>query len=536
MVMMNAECKMQNAKCKMQKKVLLWVILHSAFCILHSWANELSVDKRVMQLDDTITITVTLEDAFASIDSVRIPLRNLAIDGQPSVSSQFEFINGQTSRHKTFRYVAHATAPGGAMIGPLTLHGSGGQVETLAPIAIQVLPDAAAGSNDPAKILREMLATNRDPIFLVASADKTSAFEGEEVIVTWTLYNATSVQQYAIAEIPKLEDFWTEELDVRGEQPEQVLLDGMAMQKLPIRRVALFPLRSGSLTVPAMGVNASIMKRIRTGSPFDLFEGMEVDVHRRSAPLSLHARAIPPGPPVAAVGDVVMRCAVPVQKNGGPVTFTIALIGRANLRGAQPPHFVKPPKGSVQIIEQALNVDRRHEDARMSRQWQYVIFPPESGSLTIPALTSTILTEAGTRQDLRCEAATLAVSAALPDEPTPRLTQRRRAADTRRIGMIALSALLAISLAGLALLRARRSRRIRNEVRALVRATPPETRLAVDDYLTQRGVAPSALMREASERGDAYRSLRSLLDALERDRLVAGEREIAQRVRDLVTA
>src|SRR5438067_2487249 len=114
--------------------------------------------------------------------------------------------------------------------------------------------------------------------------------------------------------------------------------------------------------------------------------------------------------------------------------------------------------------------------------------------------------------------------------------QRRRAADTRRIGTIALSVLLAISLAGLALLRARRSRRIRNEVRALVRVTPPETRLAVDDYLTRRGVAPSALMREASERGDAYRSLRSLLDALERDRIVADEREIAQRVRDVVTA
>ena len=74
-------------------------------------------------------------------------------------------------------------------------------------------------------------------------------------------------------------------------------------------------------------------------------------------------------------------------------------------------------------------------------------------------------------------------------------------------------------------------------MRALVRATPPETRLAVDTYLTtKRGVEPSALLREDSERGDAYRSLRSLLDALERDRIVAGEREVAQRVRDLVTA
>jgi hypothetical protein len=190
----------------------------------------------------------------------------------------------------------------------------------------------------------------------------------------------------------------------------------------------------------------------------------------------------------------------------------------------------------VQIIEQALNVDRRHEDAMMTRQWEYVIFPPQSGTMTIPALTSTVLTEAGTRQILRCEASTLAVRAASPNEPPPALVKRRQRADVRTIGAIAAAAILAVSLIGLTVLRARRSRRIRGEVRALVRPTPPETRTAVDDYLSRRGIAPSELMREASERGDAYRSLRSLLDALERDRIVAGESEIAQRVRDLVTA
>jgi len=409
-------------------------------------------------------------------------------------------------------------------------------VETLAPIEIQVLPDLAAGSNDPAKILREMIATNRDPIFLLATADKTSAFEGEEVIVTWTLYNAASVQQYAIAEIPKLEDFWTEELDVRGEQPVQVLLDGVVMQKLPIRRAALFPLRSGSLTIPAMGVNASIMKRIRTGSPFDLFEGMEVDVHRRSAPISIHARPIPPGTAIAAVGDVTMRCGLPLQRNGGPIAFTVTMSGRANLRGAAPPQFQKAPKGSVQIIDQALTVDRTHEDATMTRRWEYVIFPPENGSFTIPALATTVLTPAGARQDLRCEAATLMVRAASPQEPPPQLAERRAAASVRRTAMIFAAALLVLSIAGLALLRARRSARIRDQVRTLVRPTAPETRVAVDEYLARHGIEAAALIREPSERGDAYRSLRSLLDGLERDRLTAGDLEIARRVRDLVTS
>src|SRR5581483_8925754 len=146
------------------KAAVVFFVLVSTFCVLPVQANELNVDKRMMQLDDTVTITVTLDDAFASIDSIRMPLQNLAIDGAPSVSSEFDFINGVTSRRKTFRYIAHALAPGGAMVGPITLHGAGGQVETLAPVAIQILPDATAGSNDPAKILHELMATNHDPI------------------------------------------------------------------------------------------------------------------------------------------------------------------------------------------------------------------------------------------------------------------------------------------------------------------------------------------------------------------------------------
>jgi hypothetical protein len=45
-------------------------------------------------------------------------------------------------------------------------------------------------------------------------------------------------------------------------------------------------------------------------------------------------------------------------------------------------------------------------------------------------------------------------------------------------------------------------------------------------------------VREQSDRGDAYRALRSLLDAAERDRDIAvdAEDEIARRVREVLTA
>ena len=102
---------MKNSKSLRVAAVATFFIFNFSFEIRNLWSNELSVDKRTMQLDDTVTITVMLEDAFASIDSVKVPLRNLVIEGEPSVSSEFDFINGRTSRRKTFRYTAHATAP-----------------------------------------------------------------------------------------------------------------------------------------------------------------------------------------------------------------------------------------------------------------------------------------------------------------------------------------------------------------------------------------------------------------------------------------
>jgi hypothetical protein len=214
----------------------------------------------------------------------------------------------------------------------------------------------------------------------------------------------------------------------------------------------------------------------------------------------------------------------------------VALVGRANLRAAAPPAFERPVDGSVQSIAGALTVDRKHDDATMVRRWQYLIFPAHSGEMVIPPLSATILTPAGARQQIRCQPATLTVRAAPREPPPPRMAAIRKPIALRALAMWAIAVGIVCSTIALAVARAQRSRRIRAEVRRLVRSTPPETRLAVDDYLLSRGVEPSSLMREPSDRGDAYRSLRSLLDALERDRVVAGEREIAARVRDLVTA
>jgi hypothetical protein len=280
------------------------------------------------------------------------------------------------------------------------------------------------------------------------------------------------------------------------------------------------------------------MKRLDIGNPFGLFEGRVVDVHRRSSSIAIEARPVPPGPPVAAVGSVTLQCHAPVQRNGGPVSIDVVMNGTANLRAAPPPAFVTPIEGSVQIADVNLKVERFAE-AVMERRWRFLVFPVSTGMFVIPPMTTTVLTPAGVRRELRCEQRALMVQAADANAGRPRVptssSDKRVEAMRRSLPVLGIAAAL-LALLGIAWPRLARGVRIRRDTNALVRDTPAETRIAVDEWLIAREIDASALLHETSERGDAYRALRSLLDAAERDRLVAEPDDVRGRIRDLVAS
>jgi len=116
----------QHSTLNIQHSRLL-VVLAAVLAAARIFANDLSVDKRTVRTDDTVSIVVSLEDAFADVESVKVPVQNLEIDGPPSVSREFSWINGVVVRRKVFRFTARPLAPGAALVGPLRINGAGGQ-------------------------------------------------------------------------------------------------------------------------------------------------------------------------------------------------------------------------------------------------------------------------------------------------------------------------------------------------------------------------------------------------------------------------
>lgn len=499
-------------------------------------ASDLSVDRRTVPIDDTVTITLKLDGDAAEAEPGALPVKNLEIIGEPSVSSEFSWINGAVSRRKTLRYTARPVGPGPALVGPLVLKTSGGE-ERLAPVSLQVVPDEATGSNDPQTVLRGLMAAGRPLSFMIAEADRTDVFEGEQIIVTWYLYNAANIQRWQLEAVPKLADFWSEDLELDQKQQTREYVGELAMQKVPLRRVALYPLRSGRFVVGGPRVSAAVMSR-NPGALGALFEGSLSEIRLRADPIAVNVRPLPPGPPVDVIGEVTLECGEAVQKPGGPVTMLVGLRGTANIRTAEAPRLEGSVEGATEVESASFEFKPAGNGAAMRRRWRYVIFPTRSGSLTVPAVSLRVFNpRTGERTVLRCPPHTLQVSAVEKPQAAP--------AQSAPAGRPLLPLLLrgggAVLLLGLLafvfLPFLRRESRRRGIIGKLTETTvPAHIRIRVASLLHARGIDFNALAKETSERGDAYRALSSLLEAIERDRIDAaeGRRELKARLRDLV--
>lgn len=499
-------------------------------------AGELSVEPQSVRMNDFVTITLRLDGSFAELDAVTLPLDNLALLGEPSVSSEFGWVNGVVSRHKTFRYRARPRAAGMARVGPVVLVANGKR-ETLASVAVEVSEERISSATEPAEILAELRAAGRPLIFLVAEVDRRQVWAGEQVVVTWSAYNAETVQQWQLVEAPKMPEFWVEEFGARPEEEERVWVGGQVMQKVTVRRTAIYPLRAGTFEIGRMTMEAAVLEPIRRG-PFSIFEGNLEEVTLLSSPLTIEVKPLPPGPPVAATGDLTLECGTPFQRNG-PVVVPVKLAGIGNLRSATTPGFDGRVRGALQIDGGEIDVAREPQAVRMSREWRYLIFPSQSGPLAIPPISLPIFsTRSGSRTTLRCNATTFdaTVPRAAAAESKGRRTDAAVPAPSLRQSLpYVIGGLLAAGLLALLILKAGRERRLRRRVREIVEgATPALIRERVEALLP---LDPPALLAEHSDRGDAWRALRSILDAAERDRDLGGDPdlEIARRLRELLT-
>ncbi|MEO8215826.1 MAG: BatD family protein [Acidobacteriota bacterium] len=500
--------------------VLFLVVCAVCSQALLAQENEITVQPATVHVGEAVQIVVTLNGDLATADSISLPLQNLVIDNGPSVASQFQWVNGDVSRQKVFTYAAHAVHPGSAQAGPLMFRDRNNRQTVVPPFLIEVLPELEVSAGSPEETLRDLRAAGKQRVFILPEIDRKSVTVGEQVVVTWYLYSADSVRDLEIHSMPSFTDFWAEELPIESEPTRELPMAGTLVQKVPIRRLALFPLHSGKVIVGPLAAVAEVIEPVR--DPFGFFSLLDRTVQTvecRSPKIDVDVAPLPQGT-FAAVGTFVMSCSAAHSPLAGPVVLNVQVSGAGNLRSASPPRMLGEVDGRLEIQEGPVSVDRQRSRVRMTRNWKYLVFPAKSGTLHIPGLALTTFDpETNSARELQCDPSdvfvreistgpAVASGAIAPPEAT----------DSSRSWFLLAAG--AAALLGIAVLLWSGRRPPAGMLRELtVGDDPRELRRRLYSLLEARQIDPRVLMDEASESGDAFRSLHSYLDAEERETL-----------------
>lgn len=383
-------------------------------------------------VDEEVTVHVQVEGA--PLAAVEIPdppdATNLVLqDPTPQTESELSFDEGELTRRASIRWRYVPVEVGLGRIDPVTVRVRE-EDYTTAEIRVRVVSSdrgrsrttpSRDGRVDPPAQLQGSRADGLEPrdILIRGSASADTAYENEQVRVEYRLFFRPGIRlrQSQMVDAWDAPGFWREELDVASRPtPRTTELFGEAYRAIVLKRVALFPTRTGDLQVDPLRIEAEA----RPGQRDARSPGGYERVTLSSEVLSVRARPLPADAPAAfdgAVGafslDSVIRAdSVEV---GDAVELTVRIHGTGNVATISPPVIEAPQDFDVYDPSVDTEIDRGGSVVRGTKTFTYTLVPRSNGRFTLsPIVFAYFDPQAEEYRTLRSETSMLRVTGDVP--------------------------------------------------------------------------------------------------------------------------
>lgn len=318
----------------------------------------------------------------------------------PNQSSSMQIINGKVSGSMTFSYILQPNGIGEFTI-PSASVDQGGKTFHTQPIKIKVEKGTPQQQKESTGgYSQEELGKN---VFIVAEANKTRALLGEQITVTYKLYVKLNIASPQISKLPSYEGFWAEEVGpLQNINFEIGMYKGERFRVAKIKQVALFPSKTGSLSVTPFELNVPvIVKKKKTGNDvFDEFfndsffgKTETVEFSARSNTIKVEVDPLPANAPASfsgAVGNFNFKAEVD-RKNvvtNESITLRLTLNGSGNLKLLKVPE-PQLPTGFEKYEPKTVENINRGTVISGQKIVDYLIVPRTAGEKEIPPIEFT---------------------------------------------------------------------------------------------------------------------------------------------------
>jgi len=332
--------------------------------------------------------------ANANVNNFAPPnnLSNFRILSGPNQSTSMSWVNGKTNASISFSYVLMAVKEGEFTINPASVNYNGKSYKSNT-IKINVGKGVNVQQQQANNQLQknQKINTSKD-IFIKALVNKTKVYQGEQIIATYKVYTRLNIAGAEPGNDLKLNGFWKKDIDLGQVTWRDEIINGVRWKVAILKKMVLFPQRSGKLELDPYQMKFVVQKRVR-GSGNGFFDQFFSQVKNenytcKSKPVKITVLPLPKSAPEGfdgAVGHLSMKVNVSTNevKANEAVNIKIKISGAGNLSliNELPISFPK----DFETYDPKINDNIKTTSAGLkgSKEFNYLIIPRHAGKFDL---------------------------------------------------------------------------------------------------------------------------------------------------------
>jgi hypothetical protein len=309
--------------------------------------------------------------------------------GGPNTSVSNSWLNGVRSYSKIYSYFLAPKNTGRFNIKQATIDIEG-EIYKTQVVAIEV---TSAVEKPKDENNAEYVASQN--IHLVAEVSKDNPYLNEAITVVYKLYVSadTGVSNWREIDNPRYNDFWSQNIDIKGLKVENGTYQGEEYRYVVLRKTVLYPQKTGKLEIEPLSLDVTV--DVPTNKR-DFFGGrLMAQVHKTisAGSRTISVKPLPEtGKPInftGAVGNFKFNVITSKSELNASESLQarVEVTGNGNLKLFQLPNLNLPSSLEVFEPEHAENVTTNLDGMQGSISDSYTIVPQFKGKYPIPSIT-----------------------------------------------------------------------------------------------------------------------------------------------------
>ena len=355
------------------------------------------VSKSTVPVGSRITISYKFNYSGENFTAPNNLTKNFRVLGGPNKSSQMSYVNGKMSSSVSYTYIVSPINIGKFTIKPAQIKFENKVYSSKALEITVIKAQEGQSQNASGNEQKQLNSINKD-IYLKLSVNKKSAYQGEQIVATYKLYNKASLRGIEAERMPEFDGFYTQEIEVNNNNSRtREVINGVPFDVYTLKKTILIPQKTGELSLIPLEIDAIV--QIQSDKAVNTWFGpryqmKDVKVLLKSNPLKIKIKPLPTGAPKSFSGAVgQFKFSTKISPNelavNDALNYVIKISGTGNIPLINNPEPIWPQEFEVYDPKLKSNSNTKTNKITGSKSWDYLAIPRNGGEYKLKAIAFT---------------------------------------------------------------------------------------------------------------------------------------------------